>query len=66
MCYLGIIYVRHPYSRDLTLNFFVFWVIEANVFNNPEDGGTIFNEILLRTFVFALENKTRILTAIKT
>jgi hypothetical protein len=45
MCYLGITCVHQPYSRDLTLNFFVLWVIEANVFKNPEDGGTVFNEI---------------------
>jgi hypothetical protein len=39
----GSIYVHRPHSRDLTLNFYVVWVIEAKLFNNPNDGDSIIN-----------------------
>jgi hypothetical protein len=45
------IYVYRTYSRDLTHNFFVVGVIEANLFNNPDEGDIISNEILVPTWL---------------
>ena len=47
----GSIYVHRPHSRDLTPNFFVVLLIEANLFNNPDDGDSIINEILVPTWL---------------
>ena len=39
----GSIYVHRPSSTDLNLNSYVVWVIEAKLFNNPNDGDGIIN-----------------------